>query len=57
MYMPENLDLFNMLGPFSLGAAEESWAQDGCQQDHFRDIFISVVPAGVRVTSPTLRYG
>jgi hypothetical protein len=32
-----------------------SWAQDSCRLDRFPRYLISVVPAGVRVTSPTLR--
>jgi hypothetical protein len=35
MYEPEILDLFDLLGPLSLGANAESWAQDGCQRDRF----------------------
>ena len=53
MYGPEILNLFDLSGPFSLGATAESWAQDGCRSDVFRDTLIPVVPAGVRVTSPT----
>ena len=54
-YGPEILDLFDILGPFSLG-----W---GPLQNHghkiasgatvFRGTLISVIPAGVCVTSPT----
>jgi hypothetical protein len=51
MYGPEILDLFDPLGPFSLGATAESWAQNATV---FRDTLISVVPTGVRVTSPAL---
>jgi hypothetical protein len=35
MYGPEILDLFELLGPFSLVATAESWAQDGCRRDRF----------------------
>jgi len=42
MYGPEILDLFDLLGPLSLGATAESWAQDGCWHDRFRDTLISV---------------
>jgi len=35
MYGPEILDLFDLLGLFSLGATAESWAQDGCRRDRF----------------------
>jgi len=35
MYGPEILDLFDILGPFSLGATAESWAQDSCWRDRF----------------------
>jgi hypothetical protein len=35
MYGPEILDLFDLLGPFSLGATAESWAQDDCRRDRF----------------------
>jgi hypothetical protein len=38
MYGPEILDLFDLLGPFSLGATAESWAQDGCQHDQIKEI-------------------
>jgi hypothetical protein len=34
-YRPGILDLFDPLGPFSLGTAAESWAQDGCRSDRF----------------------
>jgi hypothetical protein len=34
-YGPEILDLFDLLGPFSLGATAEAWTQDGCQRDRF----------------------
>jgi hypothetical protein len=53
MYRPEILDLFDLLGPFSLGAAHGH--KMAAVATVFRDILISVVPAGVRVTSPTLR--
>ena len=33
MYGPEILVLFDILGPFPLGATAESWAQDGCRRD------------------------
>jgi len=35
MYGPEILDFFDILGPFSLEATAESWAQDGCRRDRF----------------------
>jgi hypothetical protein len=35
MYGPEILDLFDVLGPFSLRNTAELWAQDGCRRDHF----------------------
>jgi hypothetical protein len=35
MYGLKILDLFDLLGPFSLGAIAESWAQDGCHRDRF----------------------
>ena len=35
MCRPEILDLFDLLGPFSLEAIAESWAQDGCRRDRF----------------------
>ena len=35
MYGPEILNLFDLLGPFSLVATAESWAQDGCRRDRF----------------------
>jgi len=35
MYGPEILDLFDLLGHFSLVATAESWAQDGCRRDRF----------------------
>jgi hypothetical protein len=53
MYRPEIFYLFDILGFFSLGAAHgHKMAADATV---FRDTLISVVPAGVRVTSPTLR--
>jgi hypothetical protein len=51
MYGTIILDLFETFGPFFLLGAI-----DGCRSDVFRNTVISVVPAGVRVTSPTLRY-
>jgi hypothetical protein len=53
MYGPEILDLFDLLGPFSLGVAHGH--KMAAVATVFRDILISVVTAGVRVTSPTLR--
>ena len=53
MYGPEILDLFDLLGNFFLGATAESWAQMAAGETVFRDTLISVIPAGVRVTSPT----
>ena len=57
MYGSEILDLFHILGPFSLGATAESWTQDGCRRNHghkmaagatvFRDTLIPGIPAGV----------
>ena len=35
MYGLEILDLFDLLGPLSLEATAESWAQDGCRRDGF----------------------
>jgi hypothetical protein len=35
MYGPEILDLFDILGSFSLGDTVESWAQDGFRRDRF----------------------
>ena len=35
MYGPEILDIFDLLGLFSLGVTAESWAQDGCRRDRF----------------------
>jgi hypothetical protein len=35
MYGPEILDLFDLVGPFSLGATAESWTQDGRGCDRF----------------------
>jgi hypothetical protein len=52
MYRPEILDLFDLLGPFSLGAAHGH--KMAAEATAFRDTLISVVPAAVRVTSPTL---
>jgi len=57
MYGPEILDLFELLGPFSLGAAAESWAQDGCRRDRFPRYPYIRGSKFVRVTSPTLRCG
>jgi hypothetical protein len=63
MYGSEIFDLFEISGPFSLGTTAESWVQDGSRRNHgykmaagatvFPDNLISVIPAGVRVTSPT----
>jgi hypothetical protein len=53
MYRPEILDLFDLLGPFSVGAAHGN--KMAAEATVFRDTLISVVPAGVGVTSPTLR--
>jgi hypothetical protein len=54
MYRPEILDLFDLLVPFSLGASHlQRMAAIGTV---FRNTLRFVVPAGVRVTSPTLRY-
>jgi hypothetical protein len=53
MYRPEILDLFDLLGPFSLGAAHGH--KMAAVATVFRDTLISVVLAGVLVTSPTLR--
>jgi len=39
MYGPEILDLFDLLGPFSLGATAESWAQDGCRRDQIKKYY------------------
>jgi hypothetical protein len=32
---PKILDLFDLLGLFSLGATAKLWAQDGCRRDCF----------------------
>jgi len=55
MYGPEILDLFDLLGPFSLWATAESWAQDGCRRDRFPRYPYIRGSSCVRVTSPTLR--
>jgi hypothetical protein len=52
MYGPEILDPFDLLGPFSSGAAHGD--KMAAAATVFRDTLTSVVPAGVRVTSPTL---
>jgi hypothetical protein len=53
MYGPETLDLLDLLGPFSLRAAHGH--KMAAEATVFRDTLISVVRAGVRATSPTLR--
>jgi len=53
MYGPEILYIFDFWIPFSLEATAESWAQMAAGETVFRDTLISVIPAGVRVTSPT----
>jgi hypothetical protein len=53
MYRPEILDLFNLLCRFSLGATHGH--NMAAVATVFRDTLISVVPAGVCVTSPSLR--
>jgi hypothetical protein len=55
MYGPEILDLFDLLGPFPLGATAELWAQDGCRRDRFPRYPYIRGSSCVRVTSPTLR--
>ena len=35
MFGPEILDFFDLLGPFSLGATAEFWAQDDCRRSRF----------------------
>ena len=54
MYGPEILDLFDLLGPFSLGATAESWAQDGCRRDRFPRYPYIRGSSCVCVMSPTL---
>jgi hypothetical protein len=53
MYGPEILDLFDLLNPFSLGAAHGH--KMAAEVTVFRNTLKSVVSAGVRMTSPTLR--
>jgi hypothetical protein len=53
VYGAELLEFFDLLGPFSLGAAHGD--KMVAVATVFRDTLISVVLAGVRVTSPTLR--
>jgi len=55
MYGPEILDLFDLLGPFSLGPLQNDGHKMAAGAIVFRDNLISVIPAGVCVTSPTLR--
>jgi len=55
MYGPENLDLLDLLGPFSLGPLQNQGHKMAAGATVFRDILISVIPAGVRVTSQTWR--
>jgi hypothetical protein len=56
MYGPEILDIFDLSGPFSLGPLQNHGHKMAAGETVFRDTLISVVPAGVRVTSPTLRF-
>ena len=53
MYEPEILDLFDFLGPFSLGPPQNHGHKMAAGATVFRDTLISVIPGGVRVTSPT----
>jgi hypothetical protein len=56
MYGDEMFDLFDLLGPFSLEATAELWAQDGCRRDRFpRYSYIRGSSWCLR-DSPTLRY-
>jgi hypothetical protein len=55
MYRPEILDIFDILGPFSLGGPLQNHGHKmAAGATVFCDTLISVVPAGVRVTSATL---
>ena len=54
MYGPEIIYLFDLLGP-SLGPLQNHGHKMAAGATVFRDTLISVIPAGVRVTSPTLR--
>jgi len=53
MYGPEIRDLFDLLAPFSLGPLQNHGHKMAAGATVFRDTLISVIPAGVRVTSPT----
>jgi hypothetical protein len=53
MYRSEILNFFDLLGPFSLGAAHGH--KMAAVATVFGDTLISVVPVGVCITSPTLR--
>jgi len=54
MYEPEILDLFDVLGSFFLwGLLQNHGHKMAAGATVFRGTLISVIPAGVRVTSPT----
>jgi hypothetical protein len=55
MYGPEILDLFDHLGPSSLGPLQNHGHNMAACATVFRDTLISVISAGVRVLSPTWR--
>ena len=55
MYGPKILDLFNILGLFSLGPLQNHGLKMAAGVNVFHGTLISMIAAGVRVTSPTLR--
>jgi hypothetical protein len=55
VYGPEILDLLDLLAPFSLGPLQNYGHKMAAGATVFRDTLISVIPAGVRVTSMTWR--
>ena len=53
MYGPEILDLFDICALFLWGPLQNHGHKMAAGATVFRDTLISVIPAGVRVTSPT----
>jgi hypothetical protein len=55
MYGPEILDVFDLLDPFLWEPLQKHGHKMAAGATVFCDTLIFVIPAGVRVTSPTLR--
>jgi len=54
MYGPEVLYLFDILGPFLWGPLQNHGHKMAAGVTIFHNTLMSVIPAGVHVTSPTL---